>query len=89
MKDDTDHKNDVSLVTIFATSDLSKLAIIKSMLESEGIPYHVKGEQIQSLFGLGGITPVNPITGPVEVQVSSEDEHGSRELLADIIEEQR
>jgi hypothetical protein len=86
MKNRSKQNHEGPLVTILATSNLSKLAVAKSLLESEGIRFHIKGEGLQSLFGLGGLTPVNPITGPIEVQVASGDAKRSLEVLRDVID---
>ena len=71
--------------TVFRTNDLIKLAIAKSILESESIEYFVKGEQIQSLFGLGGIGSVNPVTGPAEMQVAEADVKTATEALSELL----
>ena len=41
----------------------------------------------KTLFGLGRLTTVNPITGPVEIQVNASDAESARRLLAELITE--
>ena len=81
------HQNDLDLVTVLATNDLGLIDIAESLLEGASIPYLAKGEGVQDLFGLGRLTSVNPITGPVEIQVNASDEESARRLLAEIITE--
>ena len=75
------------LITVFESGNKGVVAFVKSILDSAEIPYLAKGENIQNLFGLGVIgTGFNPISGPVQIQVSREDESVARELLAEIDE---
>ncbi len=67
------------LVTVFTTTDQSKLMVAKSLLEGSHIKYFAKGEAISDLFSAGRIG-FNPITGAVELQVLPRDE--KRALLA-------
>ncbi len=45
-----------------------------------------RGEGIQNLFGIGGlsVSGFNPITGPVEFLVAAEEEDDARRLLEDL-----
>ena len=81
------HQDDLDLVTVLATNDLGLIDIAESLLEGGGIPYLAKGEGVQDLFGLGRLTAVNPITGPVEIQVNASDADSARRLLAELIAE--
>lgn len=67
-------------VTIFETSNPDLLTIIKSILEDADISYVTKGESLQDLFGR------NPFLGPIEIQVTKEQEYEARNLLTDIEE---
>jgi hypothetical protein len=60
-------------VTVLETSDPAQLAVAKSLLEAAGIAFFAKGEGLQNLFGAGTLAGFNPITGPVELQVSVDD----------------
>jgi len=80
--------DDLDLVTIFESGNAALLAIAKSILDGAEIPYMVKGEGLQNLFGMGQIgSGFNLITGPAEIQVNREDEFSARALLAEIDEE--
>jgi len=80
-------RNDLDLETVLATNDAGMIDIAESLLEGAGIPYLAKGEGVQDLFGLGRLTAVNPITGPVEIQVNAADAASARRLLAELIAE--
>ena len=62
-------------VTILATSNRVSIATAKSLLESAGIEYYVKGEDVQSMIGFGAID------GVPEIQVSDEDAEDARKIL--------
>ncbi len=75
------------LITIFQSGNQAVIVMVKSILDGAEIPYLVKGENLQNLFGLGVIgTGFNLIAGPVEIQISRKDEPAARELLAEIEE---
>lgn len=69
-------------VTVFETGDPGILAVAKSLLEDQDIPYYAAGENLQSLFGAGALGGFNPIVGPVRIEVSPDDARRARELLA-------
>jgi len=77
---------DLELVTVFATGDQGLVALVKSLLQSADIEFMVRGEGIQNLFGIGGLSAsgFNPITGPAEFLVSAEDADDARTLLEDL-----
>ena len=77
---------DIELVPILVEREETKLILIEARLEEAGIAYMAKGEQIQDLFGFGRLTVVNPITGPVEIYVTSTDVDAAREALAEILD---
>ena len=73
------------LVTVYETGNLGAVAVAKSLLESVGIKYLVKGEGIQDLFGIGRIGSMyNMVTGPIQIQVLKGNAEDARELLADL-----
>jgi hypothetical protein len=75
-------------VTVFETGNQALIAVAKSILDGAEIPYLVKGENLQSLFGMGQIgTGYNLLVGPVQIQVTREDESTAKELLADVAED--
>lgn len=75
---------DEEMVVVMETSDPGLLAVVKSVLESAGIPFFAKGEFLQDLFGLGQMGGINPITGPVEIQVPGEEADRARDILMDL-----
>ena len=77
---------DLDLVTILETSDALRIDLAEGLLESANIPYLARGEMIQDLFGLGRLTAVNPISGPVSIQVTRADAERARRVLADAMD---
>jgi hypothetical protein len=73
-----------TLQTVFRTGDPGQVAFIKSLLEDSQIPFSVKGEGVQDLFGFGRIGGYNMITGPVEFQVPSSYFKEAQELLREM-----
>ena len=61
-------------VTVLETGSLAVLELAKSMLDEAGIRYIAKGELPMAQLAVG----------PVEIQVSPEDEDEARELLEDL-----
>ena len=80
----SDDARDLDLRTVLETSDLGRISLAEGILEGAEIPYLARGEGIQDLFGFGRLVPVNPITGPVAIQVTAEDEARARDLLAEL-----
>jgi len=72
-------------VTVLATGDPLLLGLAESLLDEVGITYVAKGEALQDVIGVGrfGIG-MNPIVGPVELQVHPDDAARARELLRDL-----
>ena len=74
----------IELVPVFETGDAGLTAIVKSILEGEGIDYLVRGEGVQDLLGAGRLTAgFNYLTGPARFLVRRDDEQRAREILAD------
>jgi Putative prokaryotic signal transducing protein len=85
MDDERTPDPDIELVPVFETGDAGLIAVVKSILEGEGIDYLVRGEGVQDLFGAGRLTAgFNYITGPAQFLVRSEDKERARELLQDL-----
>jgi hypothetical protein len=81
----SENSHDLDLRTVLETSDLGLIALAEGILEGAGIEYLARGEGIQDLFGIGRLVPVNPVSGPVEIQVAPENEAEARDLLNDLI----
>lgn len=76
-----------TFVTVFTTGDPALIALIKSLLKESQIPYSLKGEGVQDLFGIGRLgAGYNIITGPVQIQVPTQWAQEARELLSDLKE---
>jgi len=76
---------DAELVPLMVARDQSQLILIEEALDLAQIPYMAKGESIQDLFGFGRLTIVNPVSGPVEIYVTSTDADAAREAVAAIL----
>lgn len=75
----------VDLVTVMESGDPGLIMVAKSLLENAGIRYYAKGETSQNLFGGGTFgTGFNPLTGPIQIQVSKDDLAEALELLKDM-----
>lgn len=72
----------VDLVTVLESSDEAELAVVRSLLEAEGIPCLLRGEGVQEIVGFGRVGGENLALGQVEVQVRREQAQAARELLA-------
>jgi len=68
------------LVSVLATADPARIAFVESLFLEEKIPYFKRGESLQDLFGMGRIG-VNPVTGPVLIQVPQEYAEAASEIL--------
>ncbi|HWM89455.1 MAG TPA: hypothetical protein VN493_01670 [Thermoanaerobaculia bacterium] len=75
---------DLNLVTVLDGADPGAIALAESLLMEQKIPYVKKGDQLQELFGrIGG---VNPVVGPVLIQVPEEHAEAARDVLGDLRE---
>jgi len=73
------------LITVFETGDPAAIALVKSLLDSAGIDFAAKGDNIQDLFGVGRFPGGNNlVTGPVSFQVRPEDAAKAKSLLSDL-----
>ena len=69
----------VKLVTVFVTNDALVVAVAKSILDSAGIRYLVKGEMLR--WAASG-----PMGELVEFQVAEADAENAKQLLKDLKE---
>jgi hypothetical protein len=73
------------LVTVLESGSQSLTEVVKSILDSAGIPYVARNERLQDLFGWGRFgTGFNVAIGPVRFQVPREREEEARALLTEI-----
>ena len=66
-------------IKIFTTPKMGEIAIIKSILDGEKIPYNIKGENFSTLYG-----PADGLTS-VDVMVREDYAEDVKELLKDFI----
>jgi len=75
----------IKFVTVYETGDPAFIAFAKSILQSEGIKYFIKGEGLQDLFAGGRLgTGFNPAIGPAQIQVDEKDVEKAKDLLSQI-----
>ncbi len=84
-EDRPDPDPNLELVPILVARDQAQLILIEEALDMAGIPYMAKGDHIQDLFGFGRITIVNPVSGPVEIYVTSKDVDVAQKAVAAIL----
>jgi Putative prokaryotic signal transducing protein len=73
------------LVTIYTAGNTALVPVIESVLRGAGIEFLVKSDRVQDLFGWGRIgLGYNAITGPVQIQVTTDDREAAEELLKTI-----
>lgn len=77
----------LDLVTVLASGNPALLAVAQSLLQDRGIPYCLKGDQIQDLFGWGRMgAGYNILVGPAQLQVVAPDAEAAEALLRDLAE---
>jgi hypothetical protein len=75
----------IKFVTVYETGDPATIAFVKSIFQSEGIKYYIKGEGLQDLFAGGRLgTGFNPVIGAAKIQVDENDVEKAKELLKQI-----
>ena len=75
----------LQIVTVLATGDPLRMEMAKSLLDSAGLDYWVKGDGLQDLFGAGRLgSGFNFTVGPMLLQVDKSDEADARAILAEV-----
>lgn len=73
---------DSDLVCVFRTGDEGLVAVIRSILDGENIPYIARNAELQDLFDVGRLGgSFNFVVGSVEFLVHAEDAQRSRGVL--------
>jgi hypothetical protein len=73
------------LVTVLETGDQTLVMLARGILDSAGIPYFAKNDQLQNLFALGRVgSGFNIAVGPVRILVPREDEEAAKALLTKV-----
>src|SRR5579864_3454559 len=75
------------LVTVYTTGNAALIPVIESVLRDAGIQFLTKSAGLQDFFAWGRIgLGYNPILGPAEIQVTTDDREAAQELLKGIEE---
>lgn len=70
--------------------DVQMVPLAKSLLEAEGIRFHIRNYADQHFYGAGAVgTGYNLVTGPPVVMASPNRVQGIRELLCELIRPRR
>lgn len=69
---------DLPMVTVFESADVSALRVVMGLLEAEGIPCVLEHDPDSAPF-----PGVEPLTGPARVRVPVESAEAARELVND------
>ncbi len=78
----------MELVLVYQSGDMGRVMLAKNFLESAEIPYIVKNEEEQGLFGWGSIPfGYNLLIGPMEIRVYRQDVEAALDILKDLDDE--
>jgi hypothetical protein len=81
----TEDDADLDLVSIFETSDVNVVAILKLVFEDAGIEVSIRNETLQDMI-YGRMGGFNPVVGPIQFWVRANDEEAARELIEETLE---
>jgi hypothetical protein len=73
------NKDQSSYIKIYSTPKQGEIAIIKSILDSQGIPYYIKGENFGILYGAA-----NGLSS-MDVMIREDYSEDAKELLKEFI----
>lgn len=77
-----EHPEPAEMTTVFGTGDPVLLITAKAVLDDAGIPYLIRNEELQSLFGIGRLgTGFSVVAGPMEIQVGADRWQEAADLL--------
>jgi hypothetical protein len=78
-KDAERRQKDYKFVKVHSTPKLGEIAIIKSILDAQNLPYHIKGENFATLYGSAdGLSSM-------DIMVREDYAEDTKELLKDFI----
>ncbi len=78
--------SDSSLVTVFQTSDLALLAVVRSLLDSADLSYEVQGEEGLHMLPIPGDGYVRPKSLGATIRVLPENVDELLELLSTYVD---
>lgn len=73
------NQQEYKFIKVFSTPKLSEIAVIKSILEAQNIPYYIKGENFGTLYG-----PADGLSS-MDILVREDFFSEANELLKDFI----
>lgn len=71
-KSDVGDAKYIEMITVYETSNLSEVSLIKGLLEGAGIHNNAPGENVQRLFVFGLTGGANTLTGPIKIDVQKD-----------------
>ncbi|MBL8026401.1 MAG: DUF2007 domain-containing protein [Fibrobacteres bacterium] len=81
----TENNKPLQMVTVFMPENMAQLAVAKAILDDAGIPYYVKNEISQNLFGAGMVgAGFNTASGAMAVEVAASQAEEAAILLSDL-----
>ena len=75
----------IEMITVYETSNLAEVSLIKGLLEGAGIHNNARGENVQNLFVLGLTGGVNPLTGPVKIDVQKDRAEEASNIISEAL----
>ena len=80
-EDQEDTRDSEEFVTVWSTTDPALLPVLKSAMESSGIPFVVIGEEALGLFPLGGLRSSLTQGVRAQIQVPPDRADEAREFI--------
>lgn len=77
---------DISFVKFIVAESSTQAIKMRLLLDRAKIPYMVKNENLQNLFGAGALGAFNPVTGPIEFHVPEHFVKAAHEAMAEIFD---
>ncbi len=78
MNESSEHEGTREMVEVLTSSNPGELAVVKSLLDGESIPYLAQGEEFSITRGGGAL--------PVRVLVPEECAHRAKEIIQELID---
>ena len=73
------NQKEYKFIKVYTTPKLGEIAVIRSILDAQNIPYHIKGEHFATLYGQAdGLSSM-------DIMVSEEYSEDAKELLKEFI----
>jgi hypothetical protein len=77
----------IEMVTVYETTNLAELSVIKAIFDREHIHYYARGENLQSLFAAGLLGGFNPVIGTMKIDVEKNDVEKATIILKDMFQD--